>query len=123
MKLRPVGGGGWAYFAVRDGRADVGPLQRGMYDLEVTARGREPRRVEARELVPGAPPLAIELGPRDAPRAVILLEAGWNVTLEENAWSPGYGERRPAVRVALERIHRLPARLRWVVLFGVALSG
>ncbi len=93
-------------------------------DVEVRLRGpRGQERLRAMPLMHGAVPdesLAIELGPREVPRAVILLETGWNVTLEENAWSPGYGERRSAVRVALEMIRTLPARLRWVVLFGVA---
>jgi len=91
-------------------------------DAEVRMRGPRGReRLAAMPLMHGATPdesLAIELGPRDAPRAVILLETGWDVALEESPWSPGYGEQVSAVRVALRMKRELPARLRWVVLFG-----
>ncbi len=91
-------------------------------DAEVRLRGPRGReRLRAMPLMHGFVPdesLAIELGPSGSPRAVILLEQGWDVTLEEGEWSPGYGERRAAVRVAMKMIRALPARLRWVVLFG-----
>jgi hypothetical protein len=91
-------------------------------DTEVRLRGpRGQERLRAMPLMHGAiadETLAIELGPREAPRAVILLEAGWEVALEESSWSPGYGERVLAVRLAMRMKRELPARLRWVVLFG-----
>jgi Heparinase II/III-like protein/Heparinase II/III N-terminus len=91
-------------------------------DCEVRLRGpKGQERLRAMPLMHGAVPdesLAIELGSRDVPRAVILLEAGWEVALEEHDWSPGYGERRSAFRVAMRRVRTLPVRLRWVVLFG-----
>jgi hypothetical protein len=80
-------------------------------------RGEERRR--AIELLCGVhidDTLAIELGPRESPRAVVLLESGVDVSLEDSAYATGYGQVRDAVRVCLRLERALPARVRWVVL-------
>jgi hypothetical protein len=61
--VRPSGSGNGTSFPIRDGRAELGPMVAGTYDLEVAIQGRPTGRIEACELVPGAPPLEIELEP------------------------------------------------------------
>jgi hypothetical protein len=90
-------------------------------DCLVRVRGpRGEERLRALELIRGITldeSAAIELGPREAPRAVILLETGLEASLEDGAYATGYGEVRRAVRVCLSSERALPAKLRWMVLF------
>lgn len=91
-------------------------------DREVRLRGpRGQERMVASRLMPGVSlddSLAVELGPREAPRAVIFVEVGGEVSLESSDYSPGYGERVPAVRVTMALKRSAPSRWRWIVLFG-----
>ena len=91
-------------------------------DAQVRLRGPRGReRMQALRVLDGAAPdesLVIELGPPSKPRAVIVVETGAEVTLEQSTFSSGYGERVPAVRVALRMQRRIPLRWRWAVLFG-----
>jgi Heparinase II/III-like protein/Heparinase II/III N-terminus len=90
-------------------------------DCLVRVRGpRGEERLRALELIRGITldeSAAIELGPKDAPRAVVLLETGLEASLEDGAYATGYGEVRQAVRVCLSSERALPATLRWMVLF------
>ncbi len=90
-------------------------------DAEVRLRGpRGEEKTRARGVLGDAAfdeSLAVELGPRDAPRATLLVEAGLEVSLEEAVTSRGYGEEVPAVRVVLTWQSEVPTRKRWVVLW------
>ncbi len=72
--------------------------------------------------LPGSPrqfePVAIELGPMGAPRAVVLVESGLKVELEPYPYSPGYGQTRPALVLVVRRSMQVPARMGWVVLWS-----
>jgi hypothetical protein len=59
---------------------------------------------------------AIELGPADAPLAVILCDQGLSVSLEDAHYSPGYGQLRESTRIVFRREGELPASWTWVVL-------
>ncbi len=61
--------------------------------------------------------LAVELGPRDAPLATVLVQSGIEVSLEEASCARGYGEEVPAVRVVLSWRDEVPGHKRWVVLW------
>ena len=61
--------------------------------------------------------LAVELGPRDAPRATVLVQSGIEVSLEEALVASGYGEQAPSVRVVLSWRDETPGHRRWVVLW------
>ncbi len=90
---------------------------------DTRARLREPRPEEvSRALrVPEAPrdfePLGVELGPAEAPVALVLFVTGLSPRLEPSGYSPGYGLAVPARAVVVRVRLAPPAWLRWVVLF------
>lgn len=90
-------------------------------DAEVRLRGpKGEERTRASAVLEDArldESLAVELGPRDAPRATLMVEAGIEVALEEAMTSTGYGEEVPAVRIVLTWQAQMPAHTRWVVLW------
>ena len=61
--------------------------------------------------------LAVELGPAEAPEAVVLFAAGLEPRLEPSRYSPGYGQVVPAQVVVFGVRLSPPAWLRWVVVF------
>jgi hypothetical protein len=80
-----------------------------------------PEELARARRVPEAPwdfePLGVELGPAEAPRALVLFGAGLAPQLEPSRYSPGYGRVVPARAVAF-RVRRVPpAWLRWLVVF------
>ncbi|XXF75797.1 alginate lyase family protein [Myxococcaceae bacterium GXIMD 01537] len=87
------------------------------------ARLREPTPEEfARALrVPEAPrdfePLGVELGPEEAPRALVLLARGLAPVLEPARYSPGYGRVERAAQVVWRTRMAPPGWMRWVVVF------
>lgn len=91
---------------------------------DTRARLRPVSEVElARALrAPGAPsafgPIAAELGPAGAPRAVVLFEAGLEPALVPAEHSPGYGQVVPALALEVQKGLKAPGRLGWVVLLG-----
>jgi hypothetical protein len=77
---------------------------------------------QARALrIPDAPrtfePLAVELGPEGAARALVLFAVGLTPRLESSRYSPGYGRVEPAMAVVYGVRLVPPAWLRWVVVF------
>jgi hypothetical protein len=62
-------------------------------------------------------PLAVELGPAQAPSAVVLFGTGMVPQLLPSRYSPGYGQVRAARKVEVRVQVSAPACLRWVVLF------
>lgn len=91
-------------------------------DEQVRLRGpRGTERMKAPRLMGGRAideTIAIELGPKDAPRAVILMEPGFEVSLEQSPTATGYGEVQPAVKIVLRTRAAIPWRRRWMVLFA-----
>lgn len=82
-----------------------------------------PPEVRARALsVPEAPqalePLAVALGPREAPVAWVLAAQGLRPTLEPSRYSPGYGCVVPARAIVFRERLPLPVWLRWLVVFA-----
>ena len=61
---------------------------------------------------------AFELGPTDAPRALLVPSAGAQVRVDATTYSPGYGEQWPALCVVANERRALPANLGFVVLFA-----
>lgn len=88
------------------------------------ARRKAPSREQlARALrVPEAPkcfePLGVELGPAEAPVALVLFAAGVEPRLEPSRYSPGYGLVVPSQVVVFGVRLSPPAWLRWVVVFN-----
>ena len=117
-----VGGEARCQFVRRDpsGEHDL-RINLQLPDKEVRLRGpRGTERRRAMEVSGGVvldEGVAVELGPKGTPRAVVMVEPGTDVSLEESDCARGYGERAEAIRVALRVRLQLPARLRWVVLF------
>ena len=70
--------------------------------------------------VPGAPQkvgrLLLEIGEPGAPLALVLFDPKVRPRLESAAYSPGYGERRPALALHMHRTLRAPGWMGWVVL-------
>jgi hypothetical protein len=102
----------------------------GLHDLvgrihlpDGAARPRAPTSEElARALrVPEAPrhfeSLGVELGPAEAPEALVLFAAGLEPRLEPSRYSPGYGLVVPSRVVVFRGRMAPPAWLRWVVVF------
>jgi hypothetical protein len=91
-------------------------------DAEARLRApTEPELARARR-VPEAPrafsDIAVELGGGQAPRALLLLEAGGTPALEPAVYSPGYGRTCSALRVSWRlQLQAGGAAARWVVLF------
>ncbi|QRK07940.1 alginate lyase family protein [Archangium violaceum] len=87
------------------------------------ARPRAPTSEElARALrVPAAPrsfePLGVELGPAEAPVALVLFAEGLGPRLEPSRYSPGYGLVVPSQVVVFGVRVSPPVWLRWVVVF------
>jgi hypothetical protein len=64
----------------------------------------------------------VELGPAEAPHAVVLVEAGIEPRLVTTSYSRGYAEVAPALEIVCELERGLPARAGWLVLFGQGLA-
>ena len=60
--------------------------------------------------------LLLEIGDAGAPEALVLFEPGVRPELSEAEYSPGYGEKRPALVLQMHRTLKAPGRLGWVVL-------
>jgi hypothetical protein len=90
-------------------------------DSHARLRAPEPEELARALRVPEAPrefePLAVELGPEGAERAVLLFARGLEPRLEPSSYSPGYGQVRPACAVIYGARQVPPAWLRWVVVF------
>jgi hypothetical protein len=88
------------------------------------ARLRAPKPEElARALrVPEAPKsfelMGVELGPAEAPEALVLFATGLEPRLEPSRYSPGYGLVVPSQVVVFRGRVAPPAWLRWVVVFN-----
>ena len=61
LLISATGGGNGSSFAIWEGKAEIGPMLAGTYDLEVRRPGFPSHRVAGCELVPGGPPLVIDL--------------------------------------------------------------
>ncbi|HEY8208654.1 MAG TPA: alginate lyase family protein [Myxococcaceae bacterium] len=57
-----------------------------------------------------------EIGDAGAPEALVLFEPSARPELSDAGYSPGYGEKRPALVLQLHRALRVPGRMGWVVL-------
>jgi hypothetical protein len=72
--------------------------------------------------VPHAPrevgPLAFEIGDPEAPDAVVLFEPAVRPEVSEVEYSPGYGEKRAALALLMQRTLKAPGRMGWVMLLG-----
>lgn len=72
--------------------------------------------------VPEAPqelePLAVALGPREAPVAWVLAAQGLRPRLEPSRYSPGYGCVVPARAIVFREPLQLPVWLRWLIVFA-----
>ena len=70
--------------------------------------------------VPNAPvelsEVLLEIGGEGAPEALVLFEPSARPELSDVEYSPGYGEKRPALVLQLHRALRVPGRMGWVVL-------
>jgi heparinase II/III-like protein len=70
--------------------------------------------------VPQAPPelhgLLLEIGDAASPEALVLFEPSIRPELSDAEYSPGYGEKRPALVLELHRALRVPGRMGVVVL-------
>ncbi|MCI0672235.1 MAG: heparinase II/III family protein [Myxococcaceae bacterium] len=90
-------------------------------DAEARLRAPEEEELARALRVPEAPrtfgPVAVELGPAGAPRALVLPEAGVVPRLEPSQLSPDYGRLKDVVRIAWRMRVQAPARVGWVVLF------
>jgi hypothetical protein len=91
-------------------------------DTHARLRPVSPEEIARALRVPDAPrafePLAVELGPEGAVRAVVLFALGLAPRLEPSSYSPGYGRVNQALAVTYGARRMPPAWLRWVVVFS-----
>ncbi|MET0402024.1 MAG: alginate lyase family protein [Cystobacter sp.] len=91
-------------------------------DREARLRAPTAEEMARARRVPQAPrtfePLAVELGPADAPVAVVVFEAGICPRLETSRYSPGYGLMQESRVVVYGGRLSPPTWLRCVVVFG-----
>ncbi|HYH96321.1 alginate lyase family protein [Hyalangium sp.] len=91
-------------------------------DTEARLRPASSEELARALRVPDAPrafePLAVELGPEGAVRAVVLFTSGLTPRLEPSSYSPGYGQVKQAWVVTYGARRVPPAWLRWVVVFS-----
>jgi hypothetical protein len=91
-------------------------------DREARMRAPKPEQLARALRVPEAPrnfeSLGVELGPAEAPVALVLFAAGLEPRLEPSRYSPGYGLVVPSQVVVFRVRVSPPAWLRWVVVFN-----
>ncbi|MGZ3457175.1 MAG: alginate lyase family protein [Archangium sp.] len=91
-------------------------------DREARTRAPTPEELARALRVPEAPrhfePLGVELGPAEAPLALVLFAAGLESRLEPSRYSPGYGVVVASQAVVFGVRLSPPAWLRWVVVFS-----
>jgi hypothetical protein len=88
---------------------------------EARMRVPTPEQLARALRVPEAPrgfeALGVELGPAEAPVALVLFAAGLEPRLEPSRYSPGYGRVVPSQVLVFRVRVSPPAWLRWVVVF------
>jgi hypothetical protein len=91
-------------------------------DREARTRAPKPEELARALRVPQAPrnfeSFGVELGPAEAPSALVLFAAGLEPRLEPSRYSPGYGLVVPSQVVVFRVRVSPPAWLRWVVVFN-----
>ncbi len=91
-------------------------------DREARPRAPTPAQLARALRVPEAPrnfeSLGVELGPAEAPVALVLFAVGLEPRLEPSRYSPGYGLVVPSQVVVFRVRVSPPAWLRWVVVFN-----
>ncbi len=91
-------------------------------DAQARLRPASPEQIARALRVPDAPrifePLAVELGPEGAARALVLFASGLRPRLEPSSYSPGYGRVNQALAVTYGGRWMPPTWLRWVVVFS-----
>ncbi|HEY0096961.1 MAG TPA: alginate lyase family protein [Archangium sp.] len=91
-------------------------------DREARMRAPTPEQLARALRVPEAPKgfeaMGVELGPAEAPEALVLFAAGLEPRLEPSRYSPGYGLVVPSQVVVFGVRVSPPVWLRWVVVFN-----
>jgi uncharacterized heparinase superfamily protein len=91
-------------------------------DREARMRAPTPEELARAMRVPEAPKgfeaLGVELGPAEAPEALVLFAAGLEPRLEPSRYSPGYGLVVPSQVLVFRVRVSPPVWLRWVVVFN-----
>jgi hypothetical protein len=91
-------------------------LPDGQARLREATEAERARAQKAHSVSPGLGTSAVELGPPEAPRAVVLFQEGLDVALRASEYSPGYGERVDATCIEYRAEGPLPRWLTAVVL-------
>ncbi|HZI07776.1 MAG TPA: heparinase II/III family protein, partial [Archangium sp.] len=91
-------------------------------DREARMKAPTPEQLARALRVPEAPKgfeaMGVELGPAEAPQALVLFAAGLEPRLEPSRYSPGYGLVVPSQVVVFGVRVSPPVWLRWVVVFS-----